>query len=126
MQSLKCSLFCESALIRIEVVWEPALPPMPETIVMMDESATTFSIVPSKARTVKDARNAVARFTRSQGRRSLTDCHSVVSRLSSLDTPAICIMSSSYSSTMTSMISSTVMMPRIWFVALTTGRALRS
>ena len=70
-------------------------------------------MVPSNTFTVKEAMNAVIKLINSQGKRNLMDCSSVVSKLSSLDTPPISKISSLYSSTITSIISSTVTIPRI-------------
>ena len=70
--------------------------------------------------------NAVIKLINSQGKRNLMDCSSVVSKLSSLDTPPISKISSLYSSTITSIISSTVTIPRIAMRWFTTGIAFKS
>ena len=68
-------------------------------------------MVPSNILTTADAKNAVTRFTSSHGSRMRTLRRNGVSRRSSAFAPARRSRSSSYSSMMTSMMSSTVMTP---------------
>ena len=112
--------------IMMDNVWFPAFPPIPVTIVMVADNATTWAIMLSKLRMAKDDRKAVSRFTHSHGSLRRTDCGMLLSMVSSLLTPASFSISSVCSSMITSMISSTVMIPRRTFLRLTTGIAFRS
>ena len=95
------------------------------TMVISAASATTCSTVAWNWRTTIAARVAVTRLTPSHGSRLRHDSNGPVSTCSSADTPARRRMSSVASSLMTSMTSSTVMMPTSLFSSSTTGIASR-
>ena len=106
-------------------VWVAALPPMLATTVMSAASATTSATVAWNSRTTSAATVAVTRFTPSHGSRLRHASHGGVKTCSSAGTPARRRMSSVASSLMTSMTSSTVMMPASRFSSSTTGIASR-
>ena len=102
-----------------------ALPPIPATMGMNTASAVICEIVPSNNLTTEAAMNAVNRFTISHGSRFLSDSRAGVKTRSSPARPANRYRSSVASSLMTSMTSSTVMMPTSLFSSSTTGIASR-
>ena len=92
------------------MVWVPAFPPIEATIGISTASATIFSIVFSKNPITIEAATAVSRFTNSHGVRPRKVSSTEV-RIDASDTPASAIKSSSASSSITSIISSSVIMP---------------
>ena len=102
-------------------VWVPAFPPIPATIGMAAARATIWLMVSEKRLITDEARKAVKRLITNQGRRRLTDSKTGLSSVSPESTPPIKYISSVYSSLMTWMISSLVIIPKIRFLLLTTG-----
>ena len=83
--------------------------------------ATIWLMVSEKRLITDEARKAVKRLITNQGKRRLTDSKTGLSSVSSESTPPIKYISSVYSSLMTWMISSLVIIPKIRFLLLTTG-----
>src|SRR5581483_10026723 len=106
-------------------VWIPAFPPMPATIGMKTARAANAWIDGSKSPTTVAARTAVGRFTSSQKSRRRATFPAGSKIVSSAETPPRWWMSSVASSWMTSMTSSTVMVPSRRLSRLTTGTASR-
>ena len=107
-------------------VWEPAFPPIPVTIGIAAASATTWMMTSSNIPTVKEARKAVIKLMTNQGSLLTTEVLILLPTFSSLLTPDSISKSSVCSSTITSMMSSIVMMPRMTFRRFTTGMTFRS
>ena len=99
---------------------------MPATIGISAASATTFSMVPSKAPITREAKNAVHRFTASHSQRFFAEFQIDANRSSSSRRPAADSTSDSPSSRITSTTSSTVSRPINRPRASTTGAVIRS
>ncbi len=107
-------------------VWVPALPPIEATIGIRTASATSCWMVPSNTPMTIDAAIAVKRLTSNQVKRDRVVSRIALERSSSSPTPARRIMSSSYSSSITSTTSSTVITPTSRPLSSTTGAEIRS
>ena len=108
------------------IVWLPELPAMPATIGISVASATTRSIVPSKASMTREAMNAVHRFSASHSQRLRADAQTLEKMSSSSRRPALASISDSASSRMRSSTSATVTRPITRLLGSTTGAETRS
>jgi hypothetical protein len=117
--------FVASARTATVSAWVPAFPPIEATIGIRTASATICAMASSNWAITSEARIAVIRFTKSQGRRCLVVSPRPSDRLDSSPTPASRKMSSSCTSSSTFIASSMVMTPTSRPSSSTTGAEIR-